>query len=128
MTVVVWTRAFETGIREIDDQHRRLVDYINELAAADTGSLPETVGDVLESAIDYTLYHFAFEECLLETRGYPHLEAHRRVHAGFAGDLQQMKQQFNAGRLDARELGGSLSRWLFEHISNADTAATRFSQ
>ena len=76
MSVVQWSPAFATGVKEIDDQHQRLVGYINELTGV---SKVETrdLSRLLESAIDYTLYHFAFEEALMESRGYPLLDARR---------------------------------------------------
>ena len=63
MSVVQWSPAFATGVREIDDQHKRLVDYINELQTPG-GPGNGGVSRVLDSAIDYPLYHFAYEEAL----------------------------------------------------------------
>jgi len=31
MTHFVWTKQFNIGIKEIDQQHRKIVDYINQL-------------------------------------------------------------------------------------------------
>ncbi|MBK9654625.1 MAG: bacteriohemerythrin [Rhodanobacteraceae bacterium] len=124
MSVVQWSPAFATGVREIDDQHKRLVDYINELQTPG-GPGNGGVSRVLESAIDYTLYHFAFEEALMESRGYPLLDAHKNVHDAFAQELRALKARFVAGTMTADQLREALARWLFDHISRADTAALR---
>lgn len=124
MSVVQWSSAFATGVREIDDQHRRLVGYINELQGAGA-QVHGNLSRVLESAIDYTLYHFAFEEALMESKGYPLLDAHKKVHDTFAQELRALKAQFTAGAMTADHLREALARWLFDHISRADTAAMR---
>jgi hemerythrin len=111
MSIVVWSSAFATGVREIDDQHRRLLGYINELNAATSHA---DIGNILESAIDYTLYHFAF---------YHLLDAHKRVHDQFSRELLDLRDQYAAGKMAAEQLRAALSRWLFDHISKADPAA-----
>lgn len=126
MSVVQWSPAFATGVREIDDQHKRLIGYINELHGESAPSSVD-VSRVLESAIDYTLYHFAFEEALMESQGYPLLDAHKQVHDTFAQELRALKAQFVAGTMTAEQLKELLARWLFDHISRADTVALRTS-
>lgn len=125
MTAIAWSSAFETGIYEIDNQHRRLVDYLNQLAEV-AGQLDpdrEVVANVIEEVIDYTLYHFAFEEELLEETGYALLDAHKQVHRHFIDRVRALRARFRAGEMCARELNDTLTRWLFDHIRHADTAA-----
>ena len=120
MGIVVWSSAFATGVREIDDQHSRLLGFINEL---NTATSHADIGHLLESAIDYTMYHFAFEEAVMESNGYHLLDAHKRVHDQFSRELLDLKQQYTAGTMAAEQLGAALSRWLFDHISKADQGA-----
>ena len=54
----------------IDDQHRRILDYINEIDAIDVNTDRERVKQILENIIDYTQSHFTFEESLQEEAGY----------------------------------------------------------
>ena len=124
MSVVQWSSAFATGVKEIDDQHKRLVGYINELHEM---SAPTTtdMSRLLESVIDYTLYHFAFEEALMESQGYALLGPHKKIHDAFAHELRALRAQFLAGTMTAGQLKELLARWLFDHISKADVAAMR---
>lgn len=125
MSPMLWSPMFETGVKEIDDQHRRLVGYVNELQSTRANGDPALVKEVLEAAIDYTLYHFAFEECVLESSDYALTDAHKKVHEKFAADLFAMKAQLERGEIGARELNEVLTKWLFDHIRHADTAALR---
>lgn len=122
MGIVVWSAAYATGIREIDDQHRRLLGYINELNAATSHA---DIGHILESAIDYTMYHFAFEEAVMESNGYHLLDAHKRVHDQFSQELLALREQYAAGTMTSEPLRAALSRWLFDHISKVDPIAIR---
>lgn len=124
MGIVVWSSAFETGVREIDDQHRRLLGFINEL---NTALSDADISHILESAIDYTLYHFAFEEAVMESNGYRLLDAHKRVHDLFSRELLDLKDQYKAGKMTAGSLREALARWLFDHISKTDTVALQSS-
>jgi hemerythrin len=83
MALLVWVLELDTGIAEIDRQHRRIVDYINRLYELRSSPDREGLGDVIGEMIDYTVSHFVFEE-RIESAGYmfagPHKKA-RAVHA-----------------------------------------------
>lgn len=115
-----WESYLDTGIGIIDAQHRRIVDYINELHEAIRASDAERVGAVIELLIDYTVTHFTFEESLLEKAGYGHSEAHSRVHAAFTGRIRDYKRRFEAGEDVSRVLLSDLRIWLTNHIQQED--------
>ncbi|MBI5092471.1 MAG: hemerythrin family protein [Candidatus Hydrogenedentes bacterium] len=84
MSILVWDEKYSVGISEIDRQHQRLIQMINDLheaLVAERGqqALTEIVGRML----DYTIYHFAAEETLLKNNGYALYDAHQQEHAGF---------------------------------------------
>ena len=122
MAHLIWQDDLNTGIEVIDDQHRRIVDMINQLHAAQSGMSRLAVGDVIDEMVDYTLSHFAFEEELMEEAGYPFCHAHKRVHEIFTRRVAEYRMRFQAGEDVADELKNMLSRWLFNHIRNDDKA------
>ena len=75
-----WVPEYNTGIDVIDDQHRRILDYINEIDAIDVNTDRERVKQILENIIDYTQSHFTFEESLQEEAVYKYRVPHKRVH------------------------------------------------
>ena len=70
MALLVWVPELDTGIAEIDRQHRRIVDYINRLYELRSSPDREGLGDVIGEMIDYTFSHFVFEESLIESAGF----------------------------------------------------------
>lgn len=115
-----WSRDLEIGISVIDSQHRRIVDYINELNdAIRTGNVGETKL-TLEGLLDYTITHFEFEEELQEKSGYPFLKAHQKVHQMFMKRIATFRGRANNGEDIALELLGMLKVWLVSHIKGDD--------
>ncbi len=122
MAYLEWTEDLNTGIDVIDAQHRRIVDYINQLHdARQTGDVV-LVGEVIESMVDYTLSHFGFEETLMEDAGYEFVRPHKKVHELFVRRVDQLHQRFKAGEDISGELHAMLSRWLFSHIRHDDAS------
>ena len=56
-----WVPEYNTGIDVIDDQHKRILDYINEIDSIDANTDRDRVKQILENIIDYTQSHFTFE-------------------------------------------------------------------
>lgn len=122
MTQLIWQDDLNTGIDVIDNQHKRIVQMINQLDVAQKSMERTSVGEVIEEMVDYTLSHFAFEEALMEDAGYTFTSAHRRVHELFIRRVSEYRMRFHAGEDIADELKHLLSRWLFNHIRSDDKA------
>ena len=120
MAILAWVPELDTGIDEIDRQHRRIVDYINKLYELRESPDRQALGDVIGEMVDYILSHFVFEETLIENAGYMFAGPHKKVHELFTRRVSEMQTRFDAGEDVAAELHGMLSRWLFNHIRNED--------
>lgn len=120
MAQLVWLPELDTGIPEIDRQHRRIVDYINKLYEVSQTHDREALGNVIGETVDYTLSHFVFEESLMESSGYLFSGPHKKVHELFTRRVAEMQTRFDGGEDVSSELHGMLSRWLFNHIRNED--------
>ena len=120
MAYLHWVPELDTGIPEIDTQHKRILDYINKLHDLRDSPDRAALGDVIGETVDYTLSHFAFEESVIESAGYMFAGPHKKVHELFTRKVAEMQSRFDAGEDVAAELHGMLSRWLFNHIRNED--------
>lgn len=117
---ITWTPDLDTGIAVIDQQHMRIVDYINTLESANIDGTKEVVGRTLDELVDYTVSHFAFEESLQEEAGYQFCKPHRKVHELFIRRINEYVGRFRAGEDIASELHTLLSAWLINHIRRDD--------
>jgi len=120
MTTIVWQAGWNTGIDEIDAQHRRIIQYMNELGTiADSGKADE-IRHVMDGLVDYTITHFDYEEELQARARYPFLKAHRLEHKVFRKKIANFVERANRGENIIPELLGALESWLVHHINQGD--------
>ncbi|ENV43916.1 MULTISPECIES: bacteriohemerythrin [Acinetobacter] len=115
-----WVPEYNTGIDVIDDQHKRILDYINEIDEIDVNTNRARVKQILENIIDYTQSHFTFEESLQEEAGYKYRVPHKRVHDLFIKKIESYRDRFEMGHSIEAELHEVLSKWLINHIQHDD--------
>ncbi len=117
---VKWSSDLNTGVHVIDEQHKKIVDYINKLIDVHGFEDRSKVGDVISELVDYTVSHFSYEEALMEQAGYPFLEPHKRVHRLFVEKINTYVKRFQADEDVVPELVTMLKKWLINHIRNED--------
>lgn len=121
-TTILWTQDLNTGIDVLDNQHKRIVDYINQLGSAIKLRDRGVVGAVLNELVDYTISHFAFEESLQEEAGYQYAKPHKAVHEVFIKRVAKFQEKHDSGEDVAAQLHAMLSTWLIHHIKRDDMA------
>lgn len=117
---ISWNAKLDTGIDVIDAQHRRIVDYVNQLEEARLSGDRRRVGDVIEQLVDYTQSHFSFEETMMEQAGYKFLKPHQKVHELFIRRVNTYTVRAAKGEDIAEELQSTLTTWLLNHIASED--------
>ncbi len=125
MTLITWTQKYNTGVEEIDAQHRQLVDIINELyVARHSQNSQEVVNGILSKMTDYAEYHFDFEEELINQLNPSELKGHKAKHQKFRTYIKeilgyQSKEKFFVEDM----LMMFLESWLTKHILIEDMKA-----
>ena len=92
-----WDPALETGINEIDEQHRllfRKADAVLEAVAAGQGAME--VRRTLQFLSDYAALHFETEERYMRAAGFPDADAHAEIHQRITRRLVEMAAEFHA--------------------------------
>lgn len=122
MSMLTWDEKYSVEIAEIDRQHRKLFGLLNELyEAMQDGQATEVVGKVLDRVVDYTVYHFGYEEKLMADAGYPDAVAHREEHARLAAQAKDLARRLQAGQGDVPVATLKfLCDWLGRHILGTD--------
>ena len=122
MPVMQWSQSLSVGIPEMDNQHKKLIDLINQLyEAMGRGKGTEALAGVLDQLETYTKYHFAAEEKFMLQMGYPVLDKHKLVHKDLAAQVVDLKQKLLTGKMVAAvSVGTFLKDWLQNHIQNVD--------
>lgn len=124
MSFFTWKDEYSVRIREIDDQHKKLVAMINELhQALATGKGRDVLGNILQQLIDYTRYHFSSEERLMEKYDYPGYVEHKEIHARLTDKVLELQKEFESSDVKRSiEVARFLQDWLNKHILQTDKA------
>ncbi|MDZ7753769.1 MAG: bacteriohemerythrin [Gammaproteobacteria bacterium] len=126
-----WTERFETGLTEVDDQHRHLVDIINAIGERVRENLEVPVDDIAalyRDLRDYAVYHFAEEERLMVQEGLDggHVEQHQAQHRYYLAEVERLYGRLSAEAVaEIRSILKFLTSWLVYHILGTDQAMAR---
>lgn len=123
-----WSDDFSVSINEIDDQHKVIVNLINEVdEAAKSTDEHEKLAHVLQELINYTKTHFVVEESLMRILKYPDYEEHKKQHDKLLYRVNRFQEQFDRGNtLVTKELHYFLHDWWIKHIQGTDKAYSPF--
>jgi methyl-accepting chemotaxis protein len=126
--LIRWSQNLSVGINSIDEQHKVLVNLINELyKQMHAGFGKEAVGKTLGRLVDYTAKHFKYEEKIFAEHNYSEQKAHRQVHDKLVGQVVAFQEEFTRGEKDVSlELMEFLKEWLLTHIKKTDMAYSSY--
>ncbi len=124
MPLFEWNDAlYSVGVKTIDDQHKKLVEMLNELHEAQRhGQSAGVTNQVLSDLIAYTDYHFRTEEDLMRNNHeYPDYRKHKAKHDTLRQTALGLQADFRSGkRAVSVELSHFLRDWLALHIQGTD--------
>ena len=119
---IVFGPELVLGIGVIDDQHKRIVQYYNNMVNSFNNDLPR-MSQILDELINYTLFHFYNEENFLVAINYTEFAGHKRKHASLIDELKTLAAELRLN--DSKEIKEkilSVSRdWIVFHIMIEDS-------
>ena len=120
-----WDPKFETSDQKIDDQHRKLFDWINKLEAM--RDAPEINKIQFDSAMSFlsmfTNVHFSYEECVMAVKKCPVADKNREAHGKFLQAFEGYKRRYQTEGPTKQlltELCDVASNWIAAHICRID--------
>ncbi len=117
-----WKDEYCVGIDSIDQQHRKLVNLINQLqTAVDYSTGEEFERDALDELVDYTKTHFSYEEGLMRDNDYPEFEQHKLQHEAMFKKVEEVLAEYEKDQDTAMNNAVEyLKSWLINHINGTD--------
>jgi hemerythrin len=128
MNLINWNDNLSVNIKEIDEQHKKLIDMVNNLhSAMGSGKGKEVMGKVLTGLVDYTKTHFAAEERLMERHAYAGYVNHKSQHDALTKQVIDLHAKFQESKTVVTvEVMNFLKDWLTNHIQNTDKKYSPF--
>ncbi len=123
---VEWSDDLATGVALIDSQHRELFRRFDQFQqACRQGQGRNRLAELLDFLNEYVNVHFADEEALMNSTGYPLAAEHAAAHASFRHKMAGLAT-FMEARGPSIDLlvdtNQKVMRWLVEHIRKSDRA------
>lgn len=119
-----WDKSLETGNIIIDNQHKSIIESINNLLdACSQGKGRSEVENTLKFLQDYVGKHFSDEERLQLKSNYPDYKAHREKHEAFTKTVSEIAEEFNKSGASIQlvaKVNSSVAGWLISHIKSED--------
>jgi len=118
---VHWEDSYSIGIKEIDDQHKKLFDLVNKLYdLEDNENIKEDMREILYAFRDYTIVHFKDEEEYMRSIAYPELEKHKKKHERIVNSLSQIISTPASLSIIKTKMRVVAKRILVDHIIEED--------
>lgn len=123
MALIEWRKEFETGLQEVDHEHRELVELINDLhEQLDSDAPKDTVSAFLGEVFARIAAHFALEETIMRKHNYDEYEAHKAEHETLLDELRDIMDDFENGVYTdyKNALAVAVHDWFVNHFKTKD--------
>ncbi|MCL2276641.1 MAG: bacteriohemerythrin [Treponema sp.] len=121
---VSWSNKFECGIKLIDDQHKGLVDLVNEMFKHVTGNAVQErnyFNIVIQEAVSYVKVHFATEEKMMIATKFSGYQEHKKEHESFIlAVIENIKDYESGKRHTLSSFTRFLKDWILSHVAMMD--------
>jgi hemerythrin-like metal-binding protein len=124
-----WNKTFAVGYEKIDSQHRQLFTALNNLLLACSKRSRTQFEESIEFLKSYVEKHFADEEDVQKSYGYPDYSNHKSIHDNYKAAVDKLAAQWlAAGPSEAvlEEVRVNVGSWLINHIKGQDVKIGAF--
>lgn len=113
---IQWQDFYSVGVRDIDEQHRKLFAMINEFSdqVEQSGTLSGH-GELSAKLFEYARFHFEYEENFLKARSYPRLAIQSEAHRKLLADLAELLRVVERELANEQSPGEFFKDWLIDH-------------
>ncbi len=123
MALIEWRTDFDTGITDVDHEHKELVRLINNLhetLASDASS--DTISAFLGEIFARISAHFALEESIMRKYSYDQYSEHKKDHEKLLDDIRDIMDNYEAGKYMAYEeaFANVVHDWFVGHFKEQD--------
>ena len=122
-----WKEEFNLNIEEIDKQHKKLMEIgrrAYDIAIIDDGyDRYDEIMEIIDELLEYTKYHFEYEEKMLKEYNYVHIHDQEEEHSFYIYKIKDIASRDDIDdnqRKVVLEVIDFLSEWISKHIAIAD--------
>ena len=121
---LIFDSSYLVGVEQVDREHQKLFELAGKIydsLAVDVIVPMKEILSAIVELVEFTRIHFANEESLMGTAGYPGLEEHRGLHADLISRIRDFEKRVElAERFTPVDLYEFFCSWLGDHIRASD--------
>lgn len=121
--MIRWDKKYATGDHTIDEQHKVLFSFVNDLEQSIKKKQYLYLDDILKYIEAYAAGHFDYEEECMTVRKCPFAAKNKTSHEKFLKHIHYFQQRYNDEGESTElivEIYHMCARWLDSHICNID--------
>jgi hemerythrin len=132
--MISWTEELSVGVKELDDQHKRMFALAEALMATvrERSVIDDEVMARLRDVADLSMQHMDLEESYMEKFSFASAE-HVAAHEFFKERIRNMLKKLETARIDGdaqavqiiNEIAFFANKWHIEHILTMDKQYTK---
>lgn len=128
MPIVTWCDDYNVNVEEIDIQHRKILELVNNLHSSVEACIDKNdLKDLLVELVEFTRMHFSTEEQLMEKYDHPEREEHLSEHRILLQHMTDLVAVVSRGKYPTFYSDYDVSTdWAMVHISEFDKGLGAF--
>ena len=125
---ITFTSELSVDYKPMDDQHKKWIELFNKIYKAHTtGASQSEVMGVIKDLVDYTVWHFGFENKMMEKYNFKTYDNHKMQHDDILKQVQDIyKQLENGDEILIVNILEFLKKWLINHILKTDLVLGKY--
>ena len=118
---IAWTDEFSVGNKRLDEQHFKIVSFINKLIDLPSFNSQAEALEYITQMLAYSREHLDYEEQILRENDYEEYSSHAVIHQFYIKKVEGfLKMSFNDNDRLKHEILKFLKEWWTYHILEED--------
>ncbi len=125
---LTYTDILSVGYEPMNEQHKRWIDLFNIIYRAyinDAGD--QEIKSVIKDLVDYTIWHFHFENKMMERYNFNTFDNHKQQHDDILEQVSDLYERLDRGEeILIVNILEFLKKWLVNHILKTDVVLGKY--
>jgi hemerythrin-like metal-binding protein len=128
MPIVSWSDKYSVNVEEIDLQHQKLIELVNNLhSSVESRISKKELEQLLIELVEFTRFHFSTEDKYMKEYDFPGFAEHYKEHNALLNHMDNLVSAVSNGKTPTFYSDYDISSdWALTHITGHDKVLGKF--